>query len=546
MKLLKFIKMNKLKINKNCLYIVILTVATFIAYICMYGKFGDVIIDCGREAFFPQQINQGCVLYKDILNLYGPFSYMFNAVLYKLFGTNLNTLYMAGMFGGFAITMSVYILARNFLDEHAGFVLGILAIITGIFSSNLFNFIFPYSYGMLYGTAFCLLSLIFLFEKTKNSSLIAAVFAGIAVSCKYEFLLFAPVFLISLHVLYKPNLKQFLMNLAAFFLCPFLCFGILFLNGLTFEDITRSIKIIKYLSNTTTLHYFYSNQGIIYRNEHFIVWGKQLLNCCVAFFLLISGFNAKRKIVQFILFVFSVLYLKFVMNCFIFSFIPLLIFIFFAFSLKRLSTEAKIFIISIFSISAKTFLCLSYLGYGIFYFAPVILCFLLLLPKKNLKEYSVFLLIVSFIILFTHCKANDKTYKIDTPKGLIYTTNTIGKGFEQTIDYIKTKTKKTDRIVVYPEGQLLNFLTDREGDNFIYSLIPLYIETFSEKNIVHRLSVTKPEYIIINNWDTSDYKYKELCGDYGFKIADYIKKNYKKDAVLGQALIFTVYKRKSL
>ena len=403
--------MNKLKINKNYLYIILLTIIAFVSYLYVYGKTGEVIIDCGREVFFPQQINDGGVLYKDMLNLYGPFSYMFNAMLYKLFGTNLNTLYLAGLFGGYAIIMSVYILTRNFLYENTGFILGLLTIFTGIFSPNLFNFIFPYSYGMLYGTAFCLISLIFLFEKTKSSSYIAAFFAGIAISNKYEFLLFAPVFFIALYVLYKPNLKQFLLNTAAFLLCPAVCFGILFLNGLTFEDIGRSIKIIKYLSQTTTLHYFYMNQGIIYRNEHFIVWGKQLLNCCIAFFLLISGFNAKRKVIQFILFVMAVIYLKLIMNCFIFSFLPLLIVVFFLFSLKKLSVEAKIFIIGILSISVKTFLCLSYLGYGVFYFVPVILCFLLLLPQKNIKEYSVFLLIMSLIILYLNCSQNKNICK---------------------------------------------------------------------------------------------------------------------------------------
>lgn len=538
--------MIKFKIDKNLLYIILLTIVTLISFIVMYGKLGCFIIDCGREAFFPMQINDGGVLYKTMINIYGPFSYMFNALLYKLMGTNLNTLYLAGLIGGYTIIMSVYILAKNFISEHLGFILGLLTIAVGIFSTNVFNFIFPYSYGMLYGTAFCLLSLIFLFEKTKYSALIASLFAGFAITNKYEFILYAPVFFFALYKLYKPNKKEILYSIVLFLVSPMVCFGILFLNGLNYTDIERSIKIVKYISQSTTLHYFYSKAGLIYRNEHFIVWGKQLLNCCLAFFLLISGFNTKRKIIKLILFIFAIIYLALVMNCFIFSFVPILTLILFLFTYKQLSIEAKIYILSIFSISVKTFLGLSYQGYGVYYFTPVILSLLLLVPKKNIRECSVFLLITSLIVLFVNYKGNIKTYPIQTERGTIYVEKPYGKTLEQTINYINNNVKKNERVVIYPEGQLINFITDRQSDNLIYSLIPLYIETFGEKNITHRFSVIKPEYIIIHNWNTSDYKFKELCGDYGFKIYDYIKSNYKKDVTYGQFLKFTIYKRKDL
>ena len=538
--------MNTLKINKNLLYIMLLTIVTLISFFVMYGKLGCFIIDCGREAFFPMQINEGGVLYKNMINIYGPFSYMFNALLYKLMGTNLNTLYIAGLIAGYTIIISVYTLARNFISENVGFILGLLTVAVGIFSTNVFNFIFPYSYGMLYGTAFCLLSLIFLFEKNKYSSILAALFAGLAITNKYEFVLYAPIFFIALFKLYKPKKKEFVLNIISFLAAPVVCFGILFLNGLTFEDISRSLKIVKYISQATTLHYFYSKAGLIYRNEHFIVWGKQLLNCCLAFFLLVSGFNTKRKVIKLILFVFAIIYLALVMNCFIFSFIPILTLILFLFEYKKLSIEAKIYIFSIFAISIKTFLGLSYQGYGVYYFTPVILSLLLLVPKKNIRECSVFLLITAIVVWFANYKGNIKTYPIQTTKGTIFVEKPYGETYEQLINHINKKVKKDEKVVIYPEGQLINFITDKQSDNLIYSLIPLYIETFGEKNIVHRFSVIKPEYVIINNWNTSDYKYKELFGDYGFKILDYIKSNYKIDGTYGKFLKFTIYKRNDL
>ena len=60
-----------------------------ISFIITWGHCGDLILDCGREAYIPYAIAHGKALYRDIFCIYGPFPYLFNTFFYKIFGANL-------------------------------------------------------------------------------------------------------------------------------------------------------------------------------------------------------------------------------------------------------------------------------------------------------------------------------------------------------------------------------------------------------------------------------------------------------------------------
>ena len=136
---------------------------------------------------------------------------------------------------------------------------------------------------------------------------------------------------------------------------------------------------------------------------------------------------------------------------------------------------------------------------------------MILIPNKLRKYFTALLIIWSFIIA---------GFNIN---------NLINKKTEinNVTQYIQQNTKPSDRVVVYPECLNINIKSNRESDNKIYSLIPLYVETFGEDLIIKRLEQTKPEYIVINNYDTSAYYYKKFGDDYAKEIYKWIKENYK-------------------
>ena len=84
---------------------------------------GLLLIDTGREFYLPEQINSGGVLYKNVYNIYGPFSYQFNAVLFKIFGEHYNTLYFAGILNSLLITIIMFLLSREFTNKINSFLI---------------------------------------------------------------------------------------------------------------------------------------------------------------------------------------------------------------------------------------------------------------------------------------------------------------------------------------------------------------------------------------------------------------------------------------
>ena len=84
-----FIKKYWREISFNTLIILVFAI--------FYGRFGDINVDSFREAYIPSQILSGECLYKDIFTIYAPFSYLFNSLLFAIFGTNLKILYFAGL-----------------------------------------------------------------------------------------------------------------------------------------------------------------------------------------------------------------------------------------------------------------------------------------------------------------------------------------------------------------------------------------------------------------------------------------------------------------
>ena len=84
------------EIINNNKYLIFLWILTILGLLIFCGHYSGILIDFGREVYYPEQILQGKVLYKDLFNIYGPLSYQINALLYKIFGAKLSTLYLSG------------------------------------------------------------------------------------------------------------------------------------------------------------------------------------------------------------------------------------------------------------------------------------------------------------------------------------------------------------------------------------------------------------------------------------------------------------------
>ena len=254
------------------------------------------------------------------------------------------------------------------------------------------------------------------------------------------------------------------------------------------------------MGQTKTIHWFYSIMGLSFRLEHLPIY-----------------------IINFIKFLIPVIWIKF-QEIVIWAFPTILILSICRF--KKLTNTEKLFILATLLVSAKVFFALTLQSYGVYFSPFAIISLFILLPDKIRKIFFILLLIWTFIIaglnsIFLCEKKNN---------------------FNKVIEYVKTNTKKMDIVVVYPECLRINVLSNRRSDDKFYSLIPLYVETFGEEIIINRLNITKPEYIVINNYNTSAYYFKEFGTDYAQNILKEIEKNYTLQIVINDEYDFKIYR----
>lgn len=545
------------EINNDLKFLSLIWATLFLAIIFTYAHQGNLLIDNGREAYYPMQILAGKILYRDILNIYGPFAYMLNALLFKIFGINLNVLYIAGYVCSFTVSTLIYLISKRFFPAFLSFSIAIFTVVIGVLTPYLSNLIFPYSYGMIYGLVSFLFSIWFLLKYESNKKIhylyLSSFFAGISTANKYEFL---SCFLVIIYAMIKVKplqFKEYLISILSFLSIPILCFSILFVQGLSIENIIFSISILKKIAQSQTLQYFYHRQGVYFSPQFMLIELRNLITAFISFGLVALAFKVKNKIAFSILFMIAFFVTLIVTTPMSLSAIAILTFILAILDFKNLKENLplQILVFSTILFSIKVFWGVITANYGVYFVSILLITFISLIADKfkdkkiNYNAIGIYILLIAFTLGVQNINIlKDKQYEIITNRGKIYSENGLSYASINLINYIKQNTKKTDTVVILPEGALINFLTDRKSDDFYTSLIPLYVEIFGEDKIIEHFKQTKPEYIVFNSWNTQDYYFKYICEDYALAFCSYVNENYTQKKVIDKGLRYLIYKRK--
>ncbi len=488
-------------------YLIILWILCIAGLAIFLGHYSGFLIDIGREVYYPERILAGDVLYRDLFNIYGPLAYQINAVLYKIFGTKLSTLYGAGAICSLLTVSGVYLLATRYMSKFLSFSLGLFTIAVGVTTTSIFNFHFPYSWAVLYGLVAFIYSLYFIKDKLWLSALLA----GVCITCKYDFLLYG--FVILFLIVKQRDWKALL----SFVSVPILSFGILFVQGLRISDLINSFTIVKNMAKSKTLTYFYQNSGIYFHPKALLMDLVLFLKFAIPFGGILFGTWKNKKIITIISFILAIFFFDAKV---MFGFLPILLFIAIWFKNFNLLT------VSILLVSAKVFWVLIMGSYGTYYVSLLLIALLSLLPRKFDKVVGIYFVILSIFVFV----ANNKNSYVKTP--------------DKIVEYIKENTKPTDKIVVFPEGMIINFLANRQSDGFYNSLLPLYIETFGEDKIVEHFEQNPPEYIILNNLNMKDYYFEYICKDYALDFCGFVQENYELVEVIEDGYRYSIFKNK--
>lgn len=486
-------------IKNNKFFILLIFIIFFSCLPFFYMKQGLLLIDTGREFFIPQAMHDGFVLYKDIYNIYGPLSYFVNCFLMNIFGQNICVLYNFAIINSLLIIITLYLLGVEFIKKHLSFLFSAGMIFAIVYPVFLYNSNLTYSFAIVYALSSFLLSVLFLIKYTKSEksyfAYFSCLFAGICISNKYEFFIIPLIILYTLLFVKPIGIKKLMICLINFLSVPLVCFVILLIQGLNFSDIKENIHLIYNLINAPIIKLFFSKTGGFFH------------------FSYLPGLIKNNGIFS------------------LFALLPLLDFLFLILNAKKIYSDKPLFILVLCSLSAcaKSFLYLNIRHMGLFLFPICALC-ALILYSKYYKKFTELILLICIILFFADdfSSLKNKNYTLNTPKGIITTYEKEGRLIDYTCKYIFNNTKSEDKIVILPEGSIINYITDRKGDCLFYNLNPLfYKNVFGADKIIEHFNKNMPDYFIILPIDNIEYGSRYFGEDYAKEFLDFINNNFK-------------------
>ncbi len=548
--------MEFLKNNKSFLFLLIF------AFLCLCfstGHYASLFIDVGREMFYPLKIIEGKVLYKDLFCIYGPFSYLFNAFIFKISGAKLSSLYLSGGLCALFIVSFIYLISKKFLNEYISFFITFYVISTGCLSIRIFNFTLPYSYAVLYGLLSFLISVYFLIlysqDKTDWKIFLSGAFLGLSISNKYDFILYAVPFLVVL--IKTKNLKLILKSLLFAGLACIIPFLILFIQGLDIKDLINSLSLVNSFVNTDAFRDFYLTQGVYFNPKLVHNWTGNLIFCLVMSYLIKFGidnlkFNIIRKIFGLILITAGFL------GAFLFAreetyiFMTLLVCILFILFFRKNTFIENIFISSSILVGLKSLWGLSHVNYGLYYAGSLFISFFIMSSKHFKKSltlaFCLFLFGISLNYLYNGKTAiTSVSGEIKTQRGIIKTHDQTAKDVNSLLEAIKFFDGDSPSVMIFPEGLSINFLSDKKttADGFYSSLIPLYTEGFGEDKIIEYYKKHPLDYVIFFDTDMSSYKKGAICDTYAQNFCTFVYENYFPYKIAGEANVFYIFKKRT-
>ena len=584
---------DKFCLKELCLILFVSLVLYFVLHTGNYGY----IIDVGREAYLPWQMLKGQVLYKDIFNVYGPLGYQINAIAYAIFGVKLSTLYLMGFLNSLVILFTTFFIGKLFVDKKTAMCISGLTLFVCVFSDNIFNFVFPYSYSAVYalsGFLLSLLAMLFYLRDKKNLYLtLSFFFAGFAFANKIEYLPYFGFIFVCLPFFVKKDWKQYLYSFGAFMLMPVISFGILFIQGVGINDLLEAFDLIKKLVLASSTNYFYYNYGLYFNPP--MVWdGVRLLfavlKTAIPYGFVLYGINflckkhsANKLFVVFanifiVLASLAIIIKKYNMmyNMYVglFAWLGLVMLIILPiaavycicvlyrnkFDCAKLDVLDKMFLfmcISAVLVSLKGLFSIFIACYGTFnlaaLFLPFVIFFVYYVPKAFkfvdkdifaavIKDLCVAVMI-AFLIMTLYRIGETKLKAVKQPKGTIYIRDLYGKQNEL-IEFIRNNTAKDARVVTIPEGAIINFLAQRDTDNKYYYLIPGNVEIFGKENILKDFKQNPPDYFLLNELLYTVYQKGAFCS-YTRNVCDFIKSDYVPVYETEAPIGFTLYKYKN-
>lgn len=574
-------------------FLILFTIGTEMLLLS-WQKWPNILVDYGRELYVPWQINNGVVLYRDIVYFYGPLSSYLNAFLFKIFGTHLMTLAVFNISLIITLTLIIYrifLITTDWLTATSASAtfLAVFAF-SQIMPWGNYNFVCPYTYNLTHGIFLNFLMiyfyLIYLTVKQKRQLFVMGVLLGLIFLTKFEvFIASAITMVVGIWLVMfsdKLTLSQALRILSYFcigFFIPVFLFVVYFSCYMPFNKAAISIMYpytVIFTSNVSSNIFLRHIMGTDDVSGNLLKMASAGLGYLAMFFdLALISFSLKRiSRKNFFIFgtiiIFSLLF--FVKLCWMIAnpniFRPLpvimlalavylfILFLRFHHNLKEANRSMGLFVMTTFAffllLKMELNVHLYYYGFALAMPATLLLVGLfmfhmpILLAKDVMGRVFLRTICVALlgVFLITYMNISKHFYSLMTyPVGFgldtIYdfdpSITTRGSQTQLAINEIEKVIKKNENFIVFPEGVMLNYLTKRVNPTPYLNFMATEMVMFGEQETLNSIIKSKTDYIILVDKDLSDFgcSFSDSSIGCGSSIFNWIIKNYSPVVKIG-------------
>jgi len=572
-------------LNRRDLPWLLLLLAVFVLALAVsWQRWGDPLIDHGREMNLPLRLAAGETLYSDVRFIYAPLSPYFNAGLCRAFGPSLGLLYLNGILTSVGILALLYSLSRRLMSPPAA-TLALLGVVWLCAFKPAGNFVFPYSFSALHACLLGLLSLSWLIRFLETGGrpdlFIASVLAGVTLLTKTEFgvaALVAGVVAAALSHFYG---RLATLRAVVFFVFPPLAIAAAVYSFIAarvgWHTLTRE-SFLFFTHLPAELAYFYLHKFGFDRPlvsiAHMILALLRLAalgGMIAAASLLLARRGAGKSSTTaargpILLLVISLLVLlggallQGELGPFVAMPLILVALILAAYSQlhhprgPHIAADRPALILLVLAAYALACLARALLrvpsggAYGSYLLPVSVLLFvyvwLELFPRILQDARASHLarrIMVGVLLLAVLATAFNNAYKyrtkfsfvLSTARGTMRVPPDHGMAFSQAIALIEEKSTPGDTLAVLPEGTALNFFTGRRNPLRDEIVLPGILDSSGEDAAIARLAAARPPLIFIANRATEEFGPKSFGLDYNRRLMSWIEQHYEVCAILG-------------
>lgn len=564
-----------------------IVVAGFVMAYWSWRAWPDVLVDFGRELYVPWQLAEGKVLYADIAYLNGPLSPYLNALWFRILGVSILTLALCNICLLAVLVGLVFHLFNRISGRLASSCACLTLVMVFAFGQLIsvgnYNFVCPYSHELTHGLILCTAAITCLssYHRRRRSLWVAG--AGLALGL--TFLTKVEVFLagalavavgLSLIVwIERPGRRTTVRLLTAFvasaLVPPAIALGLLSTAMPAGEALHAMVGSWSFLpgSDLVSLDFYRKGMGLLDAGANLklmLAWiggylflflpigvlsmflrrpGAYRLTVALIVSLGVAGallwdlheIEWRRLAVPWPVFVGAICVVSFV-------------------KVIRRSGDSKArsrlmltCMLSVFALAllGKVVLNTRLYHYGFALAMPATLLIVAALVEwipafiANRGGYAwVFrgaVLAALIVVVFVHIQRshevyNSKTYAVASGADLFWA-DERGRAVNTILGEIQTRVPPDAMLAVLPEGVMINYLARRINPTPYTNFMPPELMVFGEERMLVAFQSRPPDYVVLVHKDTSEYGPRFFGRDYGQKLFNWIRGNYRPVSLVG-------------